>query len=33
MWQSEIWNGQEESVMFTTIILLILIYLNQAESN
>ncbi len=33
MWQSEIWNGQEESAMFTTIILLILIYLNQAESN
>jgi len=31
MWQSEVWNGQLESALFTIIILLVLIFLNQQE--
>lgn len=31
MWQSEIWNGQAESAMFSTIIGIVLIYLVQED--
>ena len=31
MWQSEIWNGQAESAMFTTIVGLILIFVVQSD--
>jgi predicted small integral membrane protein len=33
MWQSETWNGQPESAMFSTIIGLILIYLVQPDGD
>ena len=31
MWQSEIWNGQAESAMFTSIFALILIYVSMDD--
>jgi len=31
MWQSKTWNAQATAGMFTTVLLAILVFLNQAE--
>lgn len=33
MWQSEVWNGQEESAMFTQLFMLVLLYLTCAPDD